>query len=158
MNADITRTVPGPADFGGQCLAGECVFDAALLMPSSSYLGLPKAASYLYGTWRDREGNLLRALRGVDADSSTFRYVFVSEPNGQLERHAPADRELWSGPVTIAQSGHVVTFASTGPDTTSKFEFRHEPEGCAWSDGEFLSVSGQSVGPGLQWFNPWPGG
>ena len=158
MNADITRTVPGPADFGGQCLAGECVFDAALLMPSSSYLGLPKAASYLYGTWRDREGNLLRALRGVDADSSTFRYVFVSEPNGQLERHAPADRELWSGPVTIAQSGHVVTFASTGPNTTSKFEFRHEPEGCAWSDGEFLSVSGQSVGPGLQWFNPWPGG
>ena len=42
-----------PADFAGQCLVGECVFDASLLLPSSSYLGLPKAVSYLYGTWRD---------------------------------------------------------------------------------------------------------
>ena len=48
MTKDTGKVVRQPADFGGQCLAGECVFDAALLMPSSTHVGLPKAASYLY--------------------------------------------------------------------------------------------------------------
>jgi hypothetical protein len=27
---------PGPADFGGRCLIGECAFDAELLLPSTT--------------------------------------------------------------------------------------------------------------------------
>jgi hypothetical protein len=147
-----------PADFGGGCLAGGCRFEAPLLLPQSSYFGLPKAASYLYGTWRDEDGNYLRALRGVGPDSSTFRYVFASRPGGQLERNAQADRELFSGPVSTERTGGVVTFASPGASGSRGFRFRHEEAGCAWSDGAFLDVAGRLIGPGLQWFNPWPGG
>jgi hypothetical protein len=77
------RYVPAPADFGGQCLVGECAFDAALLMPSTTCFGLPKSGSYLYGTWRDAEGNLLRALRGVGADRSDVAFLFVSDAGGR---------------------------------------------------------------------------
>ena len=145
--------VPRPADFGGACLIGECAFDAALLMPSTTYFGLPKAGSYVYGTWRDEDGNLLRALRGVDADSSTMRFLFDSEDGGQLTRHEGADRDLWSGAITIERTGDSVVFASAGG-----FEFRHEADGCSWADGEFLAVSGPAVGPGVQWFNTWDSG
>ncbi len=147
-----------PADFGGQCLAGACVFDASLLLPSSSFLGLPKAASYLYGTWRDDEGNLLRALRGVRSDSSTFRFLFVSRPGHQIERHEAADRDLFAGPIAIEESGSAVTFSSAGTSSAAEFDYRHEVDRCSWSEGAFLDVSGSLIGPGLQWFNPWPGG
>ena len=150
--------MPVPADFGGQCLVGECAFDAELLLPSTTYLGLPKAGSYVYGTWRDPDGNLLRALRGVDADSSTMRFLFTSEPGGQLERHEQADRELWRGPVDIQRSGESVSFTGTGAEPAQGFIFRHEPDSCSWTDGSFLSVSGPSLGPGVQWFNTWSGG
>lgn len=33
-----------PADFGGQCLIGECAFEAELLVPSTTYFGLAKSA------------------------------------------------------------------------------------------------------------------
>ena len=92
-----------PADFGGQCLVGECAFDASLLLPSSSYLGLPKAASYLYGTWRDNEGSLLRALRGVTSDASSFRYLFVSHPGHQLEVATSAGTAEATGSADVAK-------------------------------------------------------
>jgi hypothetical protein len=152
------RRVPPPADFGGPCLIGECSFDAELLLPSSTFLGLPKSGSYVYGTWRDRDGNLLRALRGVEADSSVMRFLFTSEPGGQLTLDLDADRDLFAGPVTIERTGDSVVFASTGADAAHGFEFRHEPDGCTWTDGELLAVTGSSLGPGVQWFNTWDGG
>ncbi len=154
----IDSQVPDPGDFGGRCLVGECNFDAALLLPSSTYLGLPKAGSYVYGTWRDADGNLLRALRGVGSDTSTIRYLFTSERGGQLTRHDGADRDLWAGPVAIEQAGDAVSFTSVGADASHGFEFRHAPDGCSWTDGEFLAVSGSSLGPGVQWFNTWKSG
>ncbi|HWV58799.1 MAG TPA: hypothetical protein VNZ57_15190 [Longimicrobiales bacterium] len=153
------RALVGPADFGGQCLVGECDFDAALLLPTTSYFGLPKASSYLYGTWRDGDGNMLRALRGVESAASTFRYLFVSDSGGQLELDPDADAGLWSGPTEIRRDGAGgVDMASVGADEAVAFHYRHEPRSCHWSDGAFLDVSGDLVGPGLQWFNPWPGG
>jgi hypothetical protein len=150
--------IPAPGDFGGQCLTGECVFDAALLMPSSTYLGLVKVGSFLYGTWRDPDGNLLRALRGVFSDTSNLRHLFTSEPGTQLRRHEAADRDLWSGRVEIERAGDSVSFTSAGADAAARFEFRHEPDECSWTDGEFLAVSGRSLGPGVQWLNTWPSG
>jgi hypothetical protein len=156
--SDATRSIAPPADFGGACLIGECSFDAELLLPTTTYFGLPKSGSYLYGTWRDDAGNLLRALRGVHADSSTMRFLFTSEPGGQLTQHLGADHELWAGPIAIDRGGEYVRFESEGAEHAHRFEFRHEPDGCAWTDGEFLSVAGTAVGPGVHWFNTWDGG
>jgi hypothetical protein len=150
--------LPAPADFGGLTLVGECEFDAALLLPSSTYLGLPKSGSYVYGSWRDVDGNLLRALRGVGADASTIRFLFTAEPGGQLTRHLGADRDLWTGPSAIERTGGSASFASVGGDARNGFEFRHEPDGCSWTEGELLAMSGHSLGPGVQWFNTWQSG
>ena len=153
-----TRSLRRPADFGGQCLVGECAFDAELLLPATASFGLPKASSYVYGTWRDPEGNLLRPLRGVDADSSTMRFLFTSKPGSQLERHDEADHGLWRVPIAIARTGDSVSFTSVGANPATGFTFRHEPDGCSWSDGAFLAVSGRALGPGVQWFNTWQRG
>jgi hypothetical protein len=149
---------PAPADFGGRCLVGECAFDATLLLPSTTYYGLPKSGSYVYGSWRDVDGNLLRALRGVGADESTIRFLFTSEPGAQLTRHERADRDLWSGAVATERTGDSVLFTSAGATAGRGFAFQHEPDGCSWTDGEFLTVSGSSLGPAVQWFNTWESG
>jgi hypothetical protein len=137
---------------------GACSFTAELVMPSSTYLGLRKEGSYLYGTWRDTDGNLLRALRGVAAESSTMRFLFTSAPGRHLERHAEADHALWSGVVTTTQHGDGVTVESTDEGSDSAFVFSHQPEGCGWRELGYLDVTGSVLGPGMQWFNTWDGG
>jgi hypothetical protein len=147
-----------PGDFGGLCLIGECAVEPELLLPASEYFGLPKSGSYLYGTWRDPDGNLVRALRGVHADDSALRMLFVAEPGGQLERDEAASAVLWGGSTTIERAGDEVTFRSVGAEPHERFEFVHRPDSCAWTDGEGLVVTGRAVGPGVHWYNPWPGG
>ena len=147
-----------PGDFGGLCLIGECAFDAELLMPTTTYFGFAKAGSYLYGTWRDADGYLLRALRGVEAAESTMRSVFVAEPHGQLERDEHATDSLWSGPSTFERSGDGVTIRSVEAPPASAFAFEHEPRGCSWTDGDVVSVQATALGPGIQWYSTWPGG
>jgi hypothetical protein len=150
--------VPRPADFGGTCLIGECTFDAELLLPTSTYLGLAKEGSYLYGTWRDEDGNLLRAMRGVSGDTSTMRFVFVSSPGRQIERDEPAEAGMWQGPVTVTGSGGSASFTSTGGDRAPRFELRHEPDACTWTETGVLAVTGTSIGPAMHWFSTYDGG
>ena len=155
-----TRTDPlrVPGDFGGLCLIGDCAFGAELLMPTTTYFGIPKSASYLYGTWRDPDGNLLRALRGVDATESAMMSLFVSEPGGQLERDEETTAALWSGASVIERAGDSVTFRSVDTEPARGFEFVHTDGGCTWTDGEALSVVGTSLGPAIQWYSTWSGG
>jgi hypothetical protein len=147
--------IPPPGVFGGTCLVGQCSFGAELLLPSSTYFGLPKSGSYFYGTWRDPDGNLLRALRGVGAGASAFALVFVSDDHGPLRVDATAADELWRGDVTVERAGESVAFRS--PDG-ERFTYGHEPERCSWLERGLLEVSGRSIGPGVQWFNTWAGG
>lgn len=146
-----------PGDFGGRCLIGECDFTAELLRPTSSYFGLRKSASYLYGTLRDADGNLLRMIRGVGAEDSSIRSLFVASPGGQLQRDARSD-DMWLGPTTIQCDGDNVLFSSVGVDNSTRFAFAHTPRGCTWDDGELLSLTGNAVGPGVQWLNSWEAG
>lgn len=149
--------VKRPGDFGGTCLIGECAFTSDLLLPSSTYFGLQKSGSYLYSTLRDADGNLLRTLRAVEAETSTMRSAFVAEPAGQLQRDSRSGR-MWSGPTSIGVNDNTVVFASVGSDEGENFRFVHCESGCAWNDAEVLAITGDVVGPAIQWFNTWDGG
>ena len=150
------RSIPGPGDFLGHCLVGECCFDAELLLPTSTYFGLPKAASYLYGTWRDEQGNLLRALRGIDHNSSEFAFVFEAIPGGQLQRSPETESGLYRGLLDIIRADEDVVFdAKEHPEL---FSYRHQPSSCAWKDGDILDVTGSQFAPAIQWFDSWPKG
>ncbi|MCA2245455.1 hypothetical protein JF781_24235 [Mycobacterium sp. WUMAC-067] len=148
---------PGPADFGGRCLIGECTFDAELLLPSTSYFGLQKSGSYLYGTLRDDDGNLLRMLRAVESEQSRLASLFAAKPGGQLQRH-PGSSEMWCGRTSITRNGDAVVMSSVGADDSQRFRFLHAPDGCGWGDGDVLAVAGDVIGPAIQWFNTWDGG
>jgi hypothetical protein len=154
----VTSSLPAPADFGGACLVGECSFDADLLLPTTTHLGLVKAGSYLYGTWRDPDGNLLRAIRAVGADASTIRHLFAASEGTQLEIDARSEAAMWSGPSTIERLGDEVTFAGGGGADEALFRYVQDEHGCSWHDGEAVAVSGRSIGPAVQWFNTWAGG
>jgi hypothetical protein len=153
---DPVIDTPGPGDFLGNCLVGECRFDAELLLPKSTYFGLPKAASYVYGTWRDAEGNLLRALRGLEHDSSEFVFAFEALPDRQLECNPTVNAALYRGPIHISQVANDVTFAASADP--GLLTFRHLHERCVWSDGDLLEVTGTQIAPAIQWFNSWPEG
>jgi hypothetical protein len=151
-------TLPATGDFGGQCLIGECAVDAAVLLPDTTFHGLHKFGSFLFGSWRDSAGNLCRALRGVFADSSPLRHLFAATAGTQLQRLESAEHQLWSGPITIEQSGTSASFRSIGATAGTAFMFEHESDGCHWADADLLDVAGRAVGPGVQWFNTWAGG
>ncbi|ORJ62754.1 hypothetical protein [Mycobacterium simiae] len=146
-----------PGDFGGACLIGECTFTSDLLLPSSTYFGLHKAGTYLYGTLRDEDGNLLRVLRAVESERSMLASLFVAEPGGQLQRDARS-QQMWSGPTSIGLNDHTVVFASVGSDEDARFRFAHSESGCVWRETDVLAVAGDPVGPAVQWFNTWDGG
>ena len=151
-------TVPMPGDFGGSCLIGECAFKGQLLLPSSSYFGLDKVASYLYCTWRDDDGNLLRVIRAVRSDSSSTRFVLVAAPGGQLEHDEGSTAKLWRGASEIIVDTDTVSIHSVGPGDEEPFRFVHRAEACSWTEGDRMSVEGRLLGPAAQWFNTWGGG
>jgi len=152
-----SHEAPSPADFGGVCLIGECRVEPEIMLPKTAYFGLAKAGSYLYGTLRDHDGNLLRMLRSVEANESTMRSLFVAEPGSQIAPHPRAD-EMWLGPTTITREGDDVVFQSDGAPTDQGFRFLSGPTGITWRDASVLSIAGDSVGPAIQWFNTWAGG
>src|SRR4051794_14443156 len=127
-------------------------------MPATTVLGLPKSASYLYGTWRGTDGSLLRALRGVEATASTMRSLFIAAPGGQLERDERAIDAMWSGAIAIERAGDAVSFRSVDAEPAREFDYVHTDRGCTWSDGEMVSVVGEPIGPAIQWYSTWPGG
>lgn len=151
---DLTSATRRPFDFGGTCLIGQCDFDAELVAPGGDRLGLHKDGSFLYGTWRDEAGNLLRAIRGLGRASTDFRFLFVAEPGEHLRRAEAAELDLWLGPVGTVVDGGVVRVTSASPS----FRFVHEPAGVTWIDGAAIDVAGSLLGPAVQWFNTWEGG
>ncbi|OBG93018.1 hypothetical protein A5697_05835 [Mycobacterium sp. E3251] len=139
-------------------MIGECTFTADLLLPSSTYFGLRKTGSYLYGSLRDEQGNLLRMLRAVEAEKSTMRWVFVAQPGGQLQRDVRSE-QMWSGPTSVLGGGDTVVFVSKEEVGDGEcFRFEHSPNDCVWNDANVVSVGGDAVGPAVQWFNTWDGG
>jgi len=151
------HAAPPPADFGGPCLIGECRMEPELLLPTTSYFGLEKAGSYLYGTLRDEDGNLLRMLRSVEHHDSTMRSLFVAEPGKQIAPH-PRAEEMWLGSTSITQIGDDVVFQSIGAPEERDFTFASSPSGVRWDDATVLSIEGHAIGPAIQWFNTWDGG
>jgi hypothetical protein len=139
-------------EFGGACLLGEFEPDADLLLPGSSVLGLPKVASYLYGTWRNAEGLMYRALRGVESTKSDFAFLFATTGAGQLSQLATT---LHQGPITIDREGEQVSFRAPPGAPGTAFSFTQGSEGCRWEEGDNLAMDGSALGPGMQWFNPW---
>ena len=63
MRMTAAHPIAPPADFGGRCLIGRCSFDASVVDLTTTSLGLRKEGSYLYGTWRDEDGNVLWRAR-----------------------------------------------------------------------------------------------
>jgi hypothetical protein len=146
---------PSWGDFGGTCLIGEFTASTELLLPASRVFGIPKSASYLYGTWRDEDGVMYRALRGVGATLSDFAFLFSAEGRTQIAR---VDVELFQGSVAIRRDGDDVEFCSVGAGPGNAFEFRHTEAGCWWREGDELEMAGTLLGPGVQWFHPWRDG
>lgn len=153
-----TQSLPTAGDFGGQCLIGECGFDAELLLPSSTYHGLQKFGSFIFGSWRDGDGNLRRAIRAVFAESSPVRHLFTAARGRQLQCVERAERQLWAGATVVQRAGSSVSFHSKGARSCEGFTFEHQADSCRWADGDLLDVTGRVVGPAVQWFNTWAGG
>jgi hypothetical protein len=143
------------ANFGGTCLLGEFVPEPYVLLPSSTAFGIPKAASYLYGTWRDENDVMYRALRGVGSSASDFAFAFSTAGGRQLER---LDLPLYLGPATITREGDDVSFTTDTTTEDADFRFRHRAERASWAETGVLELEGQLLGPGLHWYHPWPEG
>jgi hypothetical protein len=141
-------------DFGGTCLLGSFQPVPELLLPGSTIFGIPKAGSYLYGTWRDEEGCLFRALRAIGAPLGDFAFLFSSVGDEHLTR---LDRPLFDGSSEVQRHGEMVRFAAPD-DAELAFSFLHEPAGCVWREADVLQVDGWLLGPGLEWYHPWPEG
>jgi hypothetical protein len=118
--------------------------------------GLPKDASYFYGTFRDDEHRMWRILRGVGDTESSFRFLFREGSGTALEVDQAATDSLYLGPVKTTRSGPDASFVASGAGP--KFSYQHRPDSVSWSESGTLEVQGRLVAPAIQWFNPWPVG
>ena len=140
--------LPPPADFGGTCLIGECAFDADLLVPTTTYLGLPKSGSYLYGTWRDPDGNLLRALRGVVCGFLVDAVGLQLAPRQPARtRRAGRTRPLGRPDHDRARRAVPRPSPASAPTRRVASPSATQPDGCEWTDGTALAVTGTALGP-----------
>ncbi len=153
---------PRRGDFGWQPLAS--AFEPTLedMMSDRSYFGMLPEALYLWGTFRDEDGEIHCPMRRIPARmpgaaKDTRRRFYLcstlghedgmhmhaagrtSVPNDNCRRTLEADRIHWrSDP---AQPGN-------------PFHVTWTPDDCNWVEEGAMDVRGRLVKPGMHWYLP----
>jgi hypothetical protein len=104
---------------------------------------------YFYGSVRSEAGDYWWPIRGFYTDRARFLHLSESKIGGDFT-YATDEASSYGGPVEHRQRGdrwEVVT-----PDGTALMAVNdHRME---WEDGTELSMTGELIGPGLQFFTP----
>lgn len=147
------KTVRAIGDFGHQVVIGAFEPSVEDCFPTKTHFGLVQDAAFLYGTFRDEAGTLYAAFRRVQYDISLPLSLQTTVDGGQLQMH-PSSGKGFSGPVVqrLEKGEHV---AESLPGLRGHgFCIRRSLQSVTWSEGDFLSVEGRMIGPGMHWYDP----
>jgi hypothetical protein len=157
--------------FGGAALAGARVFDATELVDDREHLGLPREATYCWGTARNADGDLFVLARRMAAPGATRaegvapgevqhslsdRFILQSTLGGC--DHPRLRREGRFTPVAdlverSIDDGRAV-FRIPESDQRGAMELIAGDDAISYEEAAVISLSGERIGPALHWYLP----
>lgn len=113
--------------------------------------------SYPLGTFRDADGVVYACVRRIANAGDSVGLVLQTNADGKALRIHPGSAEGYSGPVRqhLDEAQHV--FRGGGePPAARAFSLAVARVTVHWREAAVLEIRGERIGPGLQWFTPWP--
>ena len=147
------------ADFGHRTLVGTFDPTASDSDPTRTYFGLSLSITWFYLNFRDGDGKLHFAYRGVlGLEGSLHGTCFESRDGALRKMTMPAGREFFRGPVVTTASDDQYRIASKpaepGYATGQPFEMTRSATKLTYREGDELVFSGRRIGPGMQVYVP----
>lgn len=126
--------------------------------PTRTYFGLPLSITWFYLNFRDGDGKLHFAYRGVLGLEGSMHCTCFESRDGALRKMTmPTGREFFRGPV-VTTAGAEYRIASkpaeAGYATGQPFELVRTDHELHYHEGDDLAFNGRRIGPGMQVYVP----
>ena len=141
-------------NFGHQCVVGAYEPNLEDSWNEKTYFGLALSGNYIYGSFRDEDGNIYAAIRKSGEESSRGLFIQTTLGGGHLELHEDSWKSFRGGPIEYTLNDKEIVSESRKGLPGEPFGYRQRVDGGEWDEGELLNLSGPTIGPGLHWYDP----
>jgi hypothetical protein len=157
-----SERMPRRGDFGWQPMAS--AFEPTLedMMSERAYFGMLPEALYLWGTFRDEQGEIYCPMRrlppglpGGAKDTRRRLYLCTTLGHGDGMHMHPIGR------TSAPNDGHSKTlegdrihWRSDPAQAGQPFHVTWTPEECSWKEEGTMDVTGRLIKPGMHWYLP----
>jgi hypothetical protein len=155
-------STPRRGDFGWQALAS--AFEPTLedMMSNRSYFGMLPEALYLWGTFRDEDGEIYCPMRRIpaglprDAKDTRRRFYLCTTAghNDGMHMHPIGRDSAPNDGFSKTLEGDRIHWRSDPQQRGNAFQVTWTPEDCSWKEEGAMDVKGTLVKPGMHWFLP----
>lgn len=151
-----TNPYPPRGHFEWRTLVGAWDADPASGSHFERYWDLHIDGSYPLCTVRDADGVAYSCVRRIANGGDSIGFVLQSNSDGKDLRIDSRSGEGYSGPVTQTFGDGVHRLAGGKPEAGRAFLLELERATARWTESGLLELDGRLIGPGLQWYTPWP--
>ena len=125
------------------------------LMPDATYFGLVLLANYHYSTFWDADGNVVAPMRKFHTEMSSGLSLQTNAGRDHLavDFDALARSQRGVG-LRWALDGDDVTIRAARTPFSEPIDVRITERTIEWSEGDLLSLIGELLGDGVQWYAP----
>lgn len=114
--------------------------------------------SYPLCTMRDADGVVYSCVRRIANGGDSVGLVLQTNADGRDLRIDARSAEGYAGPVAQQLDGGVHRLTGGGePPGARTFRLTIDGSSARWQEAALLDLQGRLIGPGLQWYTPWPG-
>src|SRR4051812_26995684 len=154
--------MPRRGDFGWQPLASAFEPTIEDMLSSRSYFGMTPEALYLWGTFRDEDGELYCPMRRIpaglagDAKDTRRRFYLCSTLGHDDGMHMhPAGRDsVPNDDFARTLENDRIHWRSNPSQKGNPFHVTWTPDDCSWLEEGAMDVRGKLVKPGMHWYLP----
>ena len=157
MTSNIeTNTLSRRGRFHYQMLLGEHSSDPAEVAAQRHWFGLPWSALFLYGSLRDREGQLYTVLRAPERGGGGRKRFYLQTTLGANDLHVhEASRRSARNEGFLREHSDGVTVLASPPGAEGQpFRLEVDATTSSWTEAGAIDLRGTLVEPGLHWHLP----
>jgi hypothetical protein len=155
--------MPRRGDFGWQPLASAFEPTIEDMMSDRAYFGMPPEALYLWGTFRDENGDIYCPMRRIPSGlatnaKDTRRRFYLCTTAGHedqgMQMHPVGKLSVPNdGCIRTLESGRI-HWRSNPQQRGNHFHVTWTPEECSWQEEGAMDIKGKLVKPGMHWYLP----
>jgi hypothetical protein len=149
-------------DFEGRTLVGSFDPTPDTMSHHSQHFGLSIDATYIFGTFRDGDGNPTSLVRriGCGGDSLGLTLLHSPQPGADFRVDPSVAARAFIGRAQQDIDSERVRFTGgkAYPHGDRGFELTCTSAELHWSEAVDVELRGERIGPGLQFFTPWSSG